>query len=164
MPSTMVEGIQSVSQVTSWLVSGRSLFLVIHILGVACFAYIVARRLIPLLKAERDLRFDQPLKRLERVFKFWLGQWKHPRYKTAGTLHILIFAGFILLAVRAFTVLIVGVYLCMVWSSNLRDMKYLRGCYRPFGIQFHVETSLFNVYFAKLDRGTIKPVTMGRQR
>jgi Fe-S oxidoreductase len=279
MPSTMVEGIQSVSQVTSWLVSGRSLFLVIHILGVACFAYIVARRLIPLLKAERDLRFDQPLKRLERVFKFWLGQWKHPRYKTAGTLHILIFAGFILLAVRAFTVLIVGVsrnfvmpglpgragdiygvitdyaatvvFLCMVVAvirrlvfkparyevparfgkAHTADAVFLLGliailmvadslfeaakvagqshqgqpvetlavlslpwilqiallpvalatigkvyagayllhevtfyfllCYRPFGIQFHVETSLFNVYFAKLDREILKPVRWG---
>ena len=275
----MVEGIQSVSQVTSWLVSGRSLFLVIHILGVACFAYIVARRLIPLLKAERDLRFDQPLKRLERVFKFWLGQWKHPRYKTAGTLHILIFAGFILLAVRAFTVLIVGVsrnfvmpglpgragdiygvitdyaatvvFLCMVVAvirrlvfkparyevparfgkAHTADAVFLLGliailmvadslfeaakvagqshqgqpvetlavlslpwilqiallpvalatigkvyagayllhevtfyfllCYRPFGIQFHVETSLFNVYFAKLDREILKPVRWG---
>jgi Fe-S oxidoreductase len=35
---------------------------------------------------------------------------------------------------------------------------YFLLCYRPFGIQFHVETSLFNVYFAKLTRGTIKPV------
>src|ERR1039457_7735691 len=105
----MVEHLQSVSQVTSWLVAGRTLFLIIHILGVACFAYIVAKLLVPQLRAERDLRFDQPWARLGRVFKFWLGQWKHPRYKTAGTLHILIFAGFILLATRAFTVLIVGV-------------------------------------------------------
>jgi hypothetical protein len=30
---------------------------------------------------------------------------------------------------------------------------YFLLCYRPFGIQFHVETSLFNVYFAKLDAG-----------
>ena len=34
-------------------------------------------------------------------------------------------------------------------------------CYRPFGIQFHVETSLFSIYFAKLDRGTVKPVRWG---
>ena len=34
-------------------------------------------------------------------------------------------------------------------------------CYRPFGIQFHVETSLFNVYFAKLDREILKPVRWG---
>jgi Fe-S oxidoreductase len=34
-------------------------------------------------------------------------------------------------------------------------------CYRPFGIQFHVETSLFNIYFAKLDRKKLKPVKWG---
>jgi Fe-S oxidoreductase len=38
---------------------------------------------------------------------------------------------------------------------------YFLLCYRPFGIQFHVETSLFNVYFSKLDRGTLKPVRWG---
>jgi Fe-S oxidoreductase len=275
----MVEHLQSVSQVTSWLVAGRTLFLIIHILGVAGFAYIVAKRLVPLLRAERDLRFDQPWARLEKVLKFWLGQWKHPRYKTAGTLHILIFAGFILLAMRAFTVLIVGisqnfvmpglsgragdiygvitdyaatvVFLCMVVAvirrlvfkparyevparfgkAHTADAVFLLGliailmvadslfeaakvagqsqqgqsvetlavlslpwilkiallpvalatigkvyagayllhevtfyfllCYRPFGIQFHVETSLFNVYFAKLDREILKPVRWG---
>jgi Fe-S oxidoreductase len=275
----MVEGTQFVPQVTSWLVAGRTLFLVIHILGIACFSYIVARRLVPLLRAERDLRFDRPAARLGRFFKFWLGQWKHPRYKSAGSLHILIFAGFILLAMRAFTVLIVGisenfvmpglsgraghvydlgtdyaatvVFLCMViaiirrlvfkpgryevparygkahktdaifllaliailmvadslfaaaktagqlqqgqpvealavlslpWmlrvaltSVSLPTLGslyfgsylvhevtfYFLLCYRPFGIQFHVETSLFNIYFAKLDKGTLKPVKWG---
>ncbi|HYA23631.1 MAG TPA: (Fe-S)-binding protein, partial [Terriglobales bacterium] len=34
-------------------------------------------------------------------------------------------------------------------------------CYRPFGIQFHVETSLFSIYFAKLDREILKPVRWG---
>jgi Fe-S oxidoreductase/nitrate reductase gamma subunit len=275
----MVEGFQSVGQVTSSLDAGRTLFLVIHILGIAGFAYIVARRLVPLVRAERDLRFDRPLVRLGTVFKFWLGQWKHPRYKAAGTLHILIFAGFILLAMRAFTVLMVGVspnfvmpglsgrtgeiygvitdyaatvvFVCMVvavirrlvfkparyavperygkahtadaifllaliailmladslfeaakaagqaqqsqpveWLAvlslpwmlkivllsaplalvgNLYAFAYFLHeitfyfllCYRPFGIQFHVETSLFNVYFAKLDRDALKPVRWG---
>ena len=275
----MVEGIQSVEQVASWLVAGRTLFLAIHILGVAGFAYIVAKRLVPLLRAERDFRFDRPLMRLGKFFKFWLGQWKHPRYKAAGTLHIFIFSCFILLAMRAFTVLIVGVspnfvmpglsgeaghiyeittdyaativFLCMViaivrrlvfqparyevpakfgkahkadaifllsliavlmladslfeaartvgqaqpgqaiefagflslpWlfkvvlvSTSLPTLGslYFTGylvhevafyfllCYRPFGIQFHVETSLFNIYFAKLDKGTLKPVKWG---
>jgi Fe-S oxidoreductase len=255
------------------------LFLTIHIVGIVCFAYIVAKRLVPLVRAERDNRFDRPLTRLSRVFKFWLGQWKHPRYKFAGTLHILVFAGFILLAARAFTVLIVGVsedfvmpglsgrvgyaydivtdyaatvvFLCMViaavrrlafrparyavppkygkahtadavfllgliailmvadslfaaskaagyglqgqpvetlavlslpwmfriavgssslatlWSVNLTAYLvhevtfYFLLCYRPFGIQFHVETSLFSIYFAKLERGTLKPVRWG---
>jgi len=275
----MVEGIQSAAQVTSWLVPGQSLFLVIHILGVAAFAYIVAKRLVPLVRAERDPRFDQPLARVGKVLKFWLGQWKHPRYRVAGIAHILIFAGFMLLAMRAFTVLIVGVhqnfvmpglsgtaghvyetvtdyaatvvFLCMVFAivrrlvfkparyvvparygkAHTADAVFLLAliailmladslfeaaraagqaqqglpvelttvlslpwilktalaatplpmlgrlyfsayllhevtfyfllCYRPFGIQFHVETSLFNVYFAKLDKGTLKPVRWG---
>ncbi len=104
-----MEGMQSVAQVTSWLVTGRVLFLLIHILGVLCFAYIVAKRIVPLVRGQRDLRFDQPFVRLGRVLKFWLGQWKQPRYKIAGTIHIFIFAGFIVLAIRAFSVLIVGV-------------------------------------------------------
>ncbi len=104
-----MEGIQSSAQLTAWLATGRILFLFIHVLGVVCFAYIVAKRLVPLLRANRDFRFDQPLVRLGRVLKFWLGQWKHPRYRTAGTLHIFIFAGFLVLAIRAFSVLIVGV-------------------------------------------------------
>ena len=269
-------GNYSPAQIADWLVPGRNLFLTIHALGVACFVYIVAKRMVPLLRAERDPRFDQPWARLQRVFKFWLGQWKHPRYKLAGTIHILIFAGFILLAARAFTTLLVGVsenfvmpglsgrtgriydivtdyaatvvFLCMVVAAIRRlvfkparyavpakygkghtaDAVFLLGliavlmvadslfaasqaaghalqgqpaedlaflslpwllkvalsstplatlwavnvtaylvhavtfyfllCYRPFGIQFHVETSLFSVYFAKLERGMLKPV------
>ncbi|MGA8735427.1 MAG: (Fe-S)-binding protein [Terriglobales bacterium] len=272
-------GLQANSQLTSALAHGQVLFLFIHLLGVACFAYIVAKRFAPLIRAERDLRFDQPLARLGKVFKYWLGQWKHPRYRLAGTLHILIFSGFILLAMRAFTVLIAGVsqnfvmpglsgnvgqiyeaitdyaatvvFLCMAFAivrrlvfkparyevptrygkahkadavfllvliailmiadSLFEGVKasaqaqqgllveletvlslpwlvktafastslvvlgklYFSGyllhevafyfllCYRPFGIQFHVETSLFNVYFAKLNKGTLKPVRWG---
>ena len=269
-------GPYSPSQIEDWLVPGRALFLSIHALGVAIFFYIVAKRLVPLVRAQRDFRFDQPIVRLGNVFKFWLGQWKHPRYKFAGTLHILIFTGFILLAARAFTVLIVGVsptfvmpvlnghgydivtdyaatvvFICMVVAairrvvfkparyavpekfgkSHTADAVFLLGliallmvadsvfsasnaagharqgqpfealaflslpwmfqivfasmplatlgginvgayfvhavafyfllCYRPFGIQFHVETSLFSVYFAKLTRGTLKPVRWG---
>ena len=272
-------GLYLTSKISEWLVPSRVLFLTIHIIGIVCFAYIVARRLVPLVRAERDSRFDRPLTRLRRVFKFWLGQWKHPRYKFAGALHILIFAGFILLAARAFSVLIVGVaenfvmpgfsgrvgyfydivtdyaatvvFLCMVVAAVRRlvfkparyavpprygkahttDAVFLLGliailmvadslfsaskvagealqgqpaqtlavlslpwilqiavgssslatvwivnltaylvheatfyfllCYRPFGIQFHVETSLFSIYFAKLERGTLKPVRWG---
>ena len=274
-----MEGVQSASQLTSWLEAGRTLFLFIHFLGIACFAYIVAKRLAPLLRAERDLRFDRPFARIGKILKFWFGQWKHPRYRTAGIIHILTFAGFILLVLRAFTVLIVGVsknfvmpglsggaghtydiitdyaatvvFLCMIiaivrrlvfkparyevppkfgkghkgdaifllvliavlmvadsmfeaakaaagsppgqsaellavgslpWlmkvalaSSSLSVIGslyfsaylvheltfYFLLCYRPFGIQFHVETSLFNIYFAKLDRGMLKPVRWG---
>jgi Fe-S oxidoreductase len=275
----MVVGLQSPAEATFWLIQGQILFRIIPFLGTACFAYIVTRRLTPLIRAQRDLRFDRPLIRLARVFKFWLGQWKHPRYRFAGSIHILIFAGFILLATRAFTLLIQGaspnfvmpglsgeaghvygiitdyaatvVFLCMMIAAVRRvafkparyavPARYGKGhpidaifllvliailmaadslflaskaaadaqqgqpveflaalslpwmlknvlvstsvaklqglylgafltheltfffllCYRPFGIQFHVETSLFSIYFAKLDREILKPVRWG---
>lgn len=54
--------------------------------------------------------------------------------------------------------------LATLWSLNVGAYLvhaiafYFLLCYRPFGIQFHVETSLFSVYFSKLDKGTVKPV------
>ena len=261
------------------LMPDRSLFVLIHVLGLSCFSYIVYRRLQPLIGAKSDFRLDRPLVRMGRVAKYWLGQWRHPRYKFAGILHILIFAGFILLAIRAFSLLRVGVspgfpaagwrgnlqrdynlisdvaativFLCMIvaairrlvfkpsryavpakfgkghpadaifllsliavlmladsliagsetaahirqheaaaslavlslpwlvqsllgslsaqtlWAINanaylLHQLTfYFLLCYRPFGIQFHVETSLFSVFFSKLERGTVKPVRWG---
>lgn len=275
----MGTGLLSPDQVTYSGISGPVLFLCIHLLGLMCFAYIVAKRLVPLLHAAPDFRWNRPILRLQRLLQFWLAQWKHPRYPAAGTLHILIFAGFLLLATRAFHLLIFGasetlafhspsgtvryfyeiltdyvatvVFACMVvaivrrlvWrparyavppaqgkghgadaifllvliailmiadslfegakSAHLLQQGkvvvipaafslpwfvgnalattnisligrlycgayilhqltfYFLLCYRPFGIQFHVETSLFNVFFAKLDRGTVKPVKCG---
>src|SRR5271167_1540048 len=105
----MLQALQSPAQTSYGFISGQILFLMLNFLGLACFAYIVARRLTPLLRGERDVRFDRPLLRLEKVLQFWLGQWKHPRYRTAGIIHILIFSGFILLATRAFSLLILGI-------------------------------------------------------
>lgn len=275
----MLTYIQSPTHATFWANQGQALFLAIHVIGIASFLYIAGRRLVPLFRAEKDFRLDRPWKRIERVVQFWFGQWKHPRYPGAGAIHILIFAGFILLVIRAFSLLtfrlsadfdLAGfsgeaghrydlvtdyaatvVFLCMIVAAvrrlvfrptrydvparygkprsadaifllgliavlmfadslfagcsaaglsrlgepvqalavfslpwwlekglasnslttlwNLRLSAYLLHevtfyfllCYRPFGIQFHVETSLFSVFFAKLDRGTVKPVRWG---
>lgn len=275
----MVESMQSPAEAWYGLMPGRTLFLAIYLSGSLFFFYIIARRLAPLLRAQRDFRLDRPWARLARVLQFWLGQWRHPRYRFAGIVHILIFAGFLILATRAFWVLMLGVsgnvvmpglagrageiyaviadyastvvFLCMVvaitrrvafkparyavpasygkgraedaifllaliallmladagfvgsaaawqarqahraeplalgslawiWQQLLfsaspaalqavhRGAYLLHGltfffllCYRPFGIQFHVETSLFSIFFAKLDREILKPVRWG---
>src|ERR1022692_4896982 len=268
----MAEAIPSPAQATFWFIQGRILFWIVNLLGSACFAYIVAKRVAPLLRAERDFRFDRPLIRLGRLLPFWFGQWRHPRYLAAGIIHIFLFAGFIVLVIHTVSLLALGtsdhpaatggvygavadyaatvVFLCMIVAIMRRLFKparyvvpakygkahtadaisllvlfvFLRGapslfeashnaslwqqhlpveplavlslpwmlqgalvatplpvlanlylgaylvheltfffllCYRPFGIQFHVETSLFTVYFAKLDRGTVKPVRWG---
>ena len=272
----MVEAMQPPAHAMYWFMPGSVLFILIHLLGLACFAYIVAKRVAPLVRGESDIRFDRPWLRSQKVLQFWIGQWKHPRYRFPGIIHILIFSGFVILATRAFALLIFGasgstaspgsvghlydvvadyagtvVFFCMVIAAVRRlvfrparyevpakfgkgrssDAIFLLGliavlmaseslfeasqvafqahqglapeflptlslawmfnialasasvetirilylgaylvdvltfyfllCYRPFGIQFHVETSLFNIYFAKLDRGTVKPVRWG---
>ena len=68
-----MEGVPFSPQLMSWLDQGHALFIIIHVLGIVAFGYIVWRRLIPLLRAQRDLRFDHPLARLGNVFKYWLG-------------------------------------------------------------------------------------------
>ncbi len=106
-------GIQSVAQMTAWLavslVTGPTLFFLLDLLGVVCFSYIVTKRMVPLLRGQRDFRFDRPLSRIGAVLKFWLGQWKQPRYPLAGVLHICLFAGFLVLLVHSFSLVIVGI-------------------------------------------------------
>ncbi|MGZ4815070.1 MAG: (Fe-S)-binding protein [Terriglobales bacterium] len=275
----MFDDIQSPAEAVYWGIPGHLLFATVQAVGLLLFLFILAQRLRPLLNAAADCRWDRPLQRFARVLKFWLGQWKHPRYRTAGIIHLLLFSGFIILVIRAFSLLFLGlsnhfvmpifpgragaiyeaitqyastiVFVCVVvavvrrvvfkpsryavpprfGSSHGADAIFLlaligilmladgvfegsravmqsravgalempsalslpwvsarvlwsashdalwvayRGgyllhvltfyfllCYRPFGIQFHVETSLFNVFFSKLDREQLKPVRWG---
>src|ERR1039457_1750426 len=99
---------ENIANATYWMIPGRILFLIVNLLGTVCFAYIVARRLAPLLRGQRDPRFDQPFTRLGRVLQFWLGQWRHPRYIAAGILHVFLFAGFIVLVVHTIFLLALG--------------------------------------------------------
>jgi len=101
--------IQAPAQATYWLIPGQVLFLIIPLLSVACFTCIMVRRMTPLLRAAPDARFDGFVTRLMRVFKFWLGQWKQPRYLAAGVLHIVIFAGFLVLSIRSVSLVILGI-------------------------------------------------------
>ncbi|MCF8028314.1 MAG: (Fe-S)-binding protein [Desulfobacteraceae bacterium] len=81
----------------------------IPIVAVALFAYIIAKRLAPLVKARPDERFDRPGKRIFDVLKIWLAQWRHPRYMTAGVIHIVIFFGFLILSIRSTEMVIKGI-------------------------------------------------------
>ena len=77
--------------------------------GLTCFLFIIAKRLVPLMRAESDPRFNQPLTRLKKSSSSGWDNGSIPRYKFAGILQSLYFWGFILLGARAFSVLIVGV-------------------------------------------------------
>jgi Fe-S oxidoreductase len=103
-------GLASPANTTYWLLPGRLLFLLIPLLGVALFTYIILKRLRPLLEATPDDRFDRPLTRLARIFKYWVAQWKQPRYMAAGVLHIVIFAGFLVLSIRSISLVLMGIF------------------------------------------------------
>jgi Fe-S oxidoreductase len=109
MPGTGIEAIDSPAQATYWVISGQVLFSIIPMLGIACFVYIVAKRMAPLLRGAPDFRFDHLATRFARTLKFWLGQWKQPRYLLAGVLHIVLFAGFLVLSIRSVSLVMLGV-------------------------------------------------------
>jgi heterodisulfide reductase subunit C len=81
---------------------------IIPVIGVGLFAYIMARRLAPLLRANPDNRFDHIGQRVKNLIIVWLGQIRHPRYMLAGVLHICIFFGFLVLSIRSTSLVIVG--------------------------------------------------------
>ena len=262
-----------------WLRAVTVFVVAIQVLGLGLFLYIVARRFAPLVRAQCDPRTDRIAMRLQQLLKFWLAQWKQPRYAFAGILHIAIFTGFLVLSIRSLQLVLLGfsgnfyaadtvapgalynivksyaatlVFLACViaavrrgvfkptryavpasygkdhtseavfvlamiatlmlsealfeasgialqqqagvsaaerlapltlpwlfsfvlpnesaaWLGSLRLASYVVHditffaflCFLPLGKHFHVVTSFFNVLFAKLDRGSVKPVRWG---
>jgi len=81
---------------------------ILPIIGIGLFAYIMARRIAPLVRANPDNRFDKLHIRIKNLFLVWLGQIRQPRYMLAGVLHIFIFAGFLILSIRSTSLVIIG--------------------------------------------------------
>src|SRR6056297_1459457 len=78
------------------------------VIGVGLFTYIIARRIAPLVRANPDYRFDNIPERIKNLILVWLGQIRQPRYMRAGVLHIIIFAGFLILSIRSISLVIIG--------------------------------------------------------
>ncbi|MBF0377061.1 MAG: (Fe-S)-binding protein [Desulfamplus sp.] len=85
------------------------LSVVIPVVGVALFTYIMARRIAPLVRSAPDNRFDNIPERIKNLVIIWLAQWRQPRYMVAGVLHIVIFAGFLILSIRSTSLVIIGI-------------------------------------------------------
>ena len=90
-------------------IPGSVLFLLIALIGLGAFAWIMARRTAPLLRGAPDQRFDRFAQRTGRVLKLWLAQWRQPRYMLAGILHIIVFFGFLILAIRSTELVVLGI-------------------------------------------------------
>lgn len=84
------------------------IYILIPLAGVGIFAYILFKRLAPLLKAAPDDRFNRFAERIGSVLKIWLAQWRHPRYMLAGVVHIFLFGGFLILGARSTQLVFIG--------------------------------------------------------
>ena len=84
------------------------IYILIPLAGMGIFAYIVFKRLAPLLKAAPDDRFNRFAERIQSVLKIWLAQWRHPRYLLAGVVHIFLFGGFLILGARSTQLVFIG--------------------------------------------------------
>ncbi|MEX1351868.1 MAG: electron transfer flavoprotein, partial [Desulfobacterales bacterium] len=84
------------------------IYILIPLVGIGAFAYIIYKRIEPLLKAAPDERFNRFAERILSVLRIWLAQWRHPRYLLAGVVHIFLFAGFLILGARSTQLVFVG--------------------------------------------------------
>jgi hypothetical protein len=82
--------------------------LIIPLVGVGIFTYIIALRLEPMVKASPDPRLNRPADRFFKMIQYAVGQYRHPRYMAAGIIHIIIFAGFVILSLRSITLVMSG--------------------------------------------------------
>jgi len=81
----------------------------IPVLGMAAFTFIIAKRMAPLVRSASDPRLDRLPERLFGMVKYAIAQWRQPRYLLAGVLHIVLFAGFMMLSLRSLTLVLVGI-------------------------------------------------------
>ncbi|WP_303720098.1 (Fe-S)-binding protein [Malonomonas rubra] len=129
-------------------IPGTVLFVLIPAVGALVFTYIMAKRFAPLLQMQHDPRLNQLPNRFSRLLKFGIFQWRQPRYMFAGVLHILLFSGFMVLALRSTALIFVGV---------------VDGFHGDFGVVYGIlkdiaATLVFIVAFiAMVRRGIFKP-------
>src|SRR5215211_2534359 len=83
---------------------------ILLLIGVFFFGYTMSGRILVLLRARGVNRFDRPLERLRRTLEFGFGQKRmvDPEERTPGTMHVLIFVAFLVLALRTVMMFVMG--------------------------------------------------------
>lgn len=81
------------------------LALVILVSAISFFSYIMFRRIDLLRKLMPDHRFSDIWERIKLAVIYGFVQYRQPRYLGAGILHILLFAGFMILSLRSLTLI-----------------------------------------------------------
>jgi len=90
-------------------IPGSVITLFILLAGLALFFYIIYKRYVLLRSAKPDLRFDSLWQRFYDLIIYGIFQKRQPRYLWIGILHIMIFWGFVILALRSITLYGIGI-------------------------------------------------------
>ena len=129
------------------------IYTLIPLAGIGAFAYIIYKRMEPLLRAAPDDRFNRFAERIQSVLKIWLAQWRHPRYLLAGVVHIFLFAGFLILGARSTQLVFVGI----VEGFELPGFSGTFGAFYNVLKDFAGTWVLIAVAIAAVRRGLFKP-------
>ncbi|HET8733131.1 MAG TPA: 4Fe-4S dicluster domain-containing protein, partial [Anaeromyxobacteraceae bacterium] len=80
------------------------------LVAAAIFAFTMTRRVVPLLALRRDDRTDHAADRLRNLLRFGFGQKRlvDPEERRPGVMHVVIFAAFLVLAIRTITMFGMG--------------------------------------------------------
>jgi Fe-S oxidoreductase len=127
--------------------------ILIPIVGVTVFSTIIVLRMVPLVRATADRRLDRIPRRVANVLKFWLGQYRQPRYRLAGVIHIIIFAGFLILSVRSFSLVIIGIsedFVMPGFGGQLGDLYLIL---KDYAVTFVLVACAISAYI----RAVVKP-------
>lgn len=108
-PGLISSGVISPAEASIFGIPAVIFAVLIPVLGVAMVTFILAKRMAPLVRAAPDPRLDRIPERLFGMVKYAVAQWRQPRYMLAGVLHIIIFAGFMILSLRSITLVLVGI-------------------------------------------------------
>jgi len=125
----------------------------IPVAGVVIFSYIMAMRAAPLLKAAPDNRWNRFGERIGQLIKIWLFQYRQPRYLLAGVLHIMIFAGFLILSIRSTSLVILGIAENFVFPGLGGPLGIVYNLFKDYAASM----VLVACVIAMIRRGIVKP-------
>jgi len=125
----------------------------IPVAGTGIFTYIIAKRLAPLFSAAPDPRFDHFNHRFICVLKYAIGQYRQPRYLLAGTIHIIIFAGFMILTIHSVSLVLTGISEGFAASVSNSIAGHIYGVLKDFASTFVLLACVIGI----VRRGIFKP-------
>lgn len=129
------------------------IYILIPVVGIGLFSYMIYCRIKPLLKAAPDPRSNDLKARAGRLMSIWLLQKRHPRYFLAGLLHILLFAGFLILGLRSMELIFVGIIPGFKLPGMDGAVGHLYGMVRNYAATWVLLVALI----AMVRRGIVQP-------